>query len=178
MLNNFQSIMLNVYYTGFGRILDKQVGETDKSISLAQMFASGETLRFAPGYSVANTSKRRVTLALIIALNNLATTVQNLKLLRENVEKKLRQTYTERELVVDCRACKPNVSNCCRLHRRTHCQIHRTDEYVLRESVRGVFEGHFNHSEGDRRLEPDHNQQAATRPGNARLLPTWVHPHS
>lgn len=57
MLNNFQSIMLNVYYTGFVRMLDKQVGETDKSISLAQMFASGETLRFAPGYSIANTSK-------------------------------------------------------------------------------------------------------------------------
>ena len=56
MLNNFQSIMVNVYYSGFARILDKQVGDTSKSISLANMFASGDTLRFAQGYSIANTS--------------------------------------------------------------------------------------------------------------------------
>lgn len=55
MLNNFQSIMLSFYFTGFVRMLDRQVGDVDKGISIGQIFGSGESIKFAPGYFLANT---------------------------------------------------------------------------------------------------------------------------
>lgn len=88
MLNNFQNIMLNVYYAGFSRIFDKQLENPDKSVSIAQMFVSGETVKLTNINTIPNC-------CLIIGLNNIATTILNLRHLKENLMKKFEQTYLD-----------------------------------------------------------------------------------
>ncbi len=55
MMNNLQNIMLNIYLNSFSKMLEKQLEDPEKAVSLAQMFGAGESLRLSPTPTVSNT---------------------------------------------------------------------------------------------------------------------------